>query len=231
MRGLAAELGLAPAEVPWHAARDGVAELGGWLALVTGSLGKLGQDLMLLGQSEVGEVTAGAGGGSSTMPHKANPVAAEALVTLARLNAGRVGDLHQAVLHAEERDGSALGLEWFALPAMCAAAGAATRHALALAETLEAHPERIAATFAADRGLMLAEAAVFALAERMPRPEAQALVGEAVKAAQAGGTLAEALQAGAPDLEWARVLEPGRQTGDAEALVDRLREAIASGWA
>ena len=132
-------------------------------------------------------MTAGAGGGSSTMPHKANPVAAEALVTLARLNAGTVGELHQAMLHAEERDGSALGLEWFALPAMCAAAGAATRHALALAETLEAHPERIAATLAADRGLMLAEAAVFALAERMPRPEAQALVGEAVKARGGGG--------------------------------------------
>ena len=194
-----------------------------------GRLGKVGQDLILLGQSEVGEVTAGAGGGSSTMPHKANPVAAEALVTLARLNAGRVGDLHQAMLHAEERDGSALGLEWFALPAMCAAAGAATRHALALAETLEAQPERIAATFAADRGLMLAEAAVFALAERMPRPEAQALVGEAVKAAAAGGTLAEALAARAPEVDWARVLEPARQTGDAEALVDRLREAIASG--
>jgi 3-carboxy-cis,cis-muconate cycloisomerase len=229
MRGLAAELGLAPAEVPWHAARDGVAELGGWLALVTGSLGKLGQDLILLGQSEVGEVTAGAGGGSSTMPHKANPVAAEALVTLARLNAGAVGDLHQAMLHGEERDGSALGLEWFALPAMCAAAGAATRHALELAETLAAHPERIAATFAADRGLMLAEAAVFVLAERMPRPEAQALVGEAVKAAEAQGTLAEALAARVPELDWARVLEPGRQTGDAEGLVDRLREAIASG--
>ena len=100
MRGLAAELGLAPAEVPWHAARDGVAELGGWLALVTGSLGKIGQDLILLGQSEVGEVTAGTGGGSSTMPHKANPVGAEALVTLARLNAGTLGQLHQAMLHA-----------------------------------------------------------------------------------------------------------------------------------
>ncbi len=73
-----------------------------------------------------------------------------------------------------------MGLEWFALPQMCAAAGGATRLALGMAEALAAHPDRIAATFAADRGLMLAEAAVFALAERMPRPEAQALVAEAV---------------------------------------------------
>jgi 3-carboxy-cis,cis-muconate cycloisomerase len=231
MRGLAAELGLAPAEVPWHAARDGVTELGGWLTLVTGSLGKIGQDLILLGQSEVGEVTAGTGGGSSTMPHKANPVGAEALVTLARLNAGTLGQLHAAMLHAEERDGSALGLEWFALPSLCAAAGAATRIAADLAGSLAAHPERIAATFAADRGLMLAEAAVFALAARMPRPAAQELVAAAVKATDAGGTLGQALAERVPDLAWDDVLDPARQTGDAEALVDRLRAAIASGMA
>lgn len=230
MADLADTLGLAPSPVPWHAARDGIAELGGWLALVTGSLGKIGQDLILLGQSEVGEVTAGSGGGSSTMPHKANPVAAEALVTLARLNAGTLGQLYQAMLHAEERDGSALGLEWFALPTMAAAAGAATRHALALASTLAAHPDRIAATFAADRGLMLAEAAVFALAERMPRPEAQKLVAAAVKAAEAAGTtLAAALAEDAPGTDWPALLDPARHTGDAAALVDRLEAAIASG--
>jgi 3-carboxy-cis,cis-muconate cycloisomerase len=134
--------------------------------------------------------------------------------------------LHQAMVHAQERDGTALGLEWFALPAMCAAAGAATRHGLGLAETLAAHPERIAATFAADRGLMLAEAAVFALAERMPRPEAQALVGEAVKAVAAGrGSLGEALAERVPEVEWAEVLDPARQTGDADALVDALEAA------
>jgi 3-carboxy-cis,cis-muconate cycloisomerase len=205
-----------------------VAELGGWLSLVTGSLGKIGQDLILLGQSEVGEVTAGAGGGSSTMPHKANPVGAEALVTLARLNAGTVGTLHQALVAAQERDGIAMGLEWFALPSMCAAAGGATRLALGMVEALAAHAERIAATFAADRGLMLAEAAVFALAERMPRPEAQALVAEAVAAVDSG-TLAEALAARVPEVDWAASLDPRRLTGDAPALADRLRAAMAEG--
>lgn len=229
MHALAAALDLAPSEIPWHAARDGIAELGGWLALVTGSLGKIGQDLVLLGQSEVGEVTAGAGGGSSTMPHKANPVAAEALVTLARLNANALADLHQATLHAQERDGTALGLEWFALPAMCAAAGAATRHALALARDLAVHEGRIAATFAADRGRMLAEAAVFTLARKMTRPEAERLVGEALRAMGADGTLAEALARLAPQIDWDEALDPAARTGDAEALVDRLAEAIAAG--
>ncbi len=230
MAGLAAELGLAPAALPWHAARDGIAELGGWLALVTGSLGKIGQDLLQLGASEVGEVTAGSGGGSSTMPNKANPVAADALVTLARLNAQALGALHQAMLTTQERDGAAWGLEWFALPPMCLAAGAATRHALGLAESLAAHPDRIAATFAEDRGMMFAEAAVFALAQDMPRPEAQALLYQAVAAVRDGaGSLADALAARAPGRDWAALLDPARLTGDAAALVDRLGAAIASG--
>ena len=162
------------------------------------------------------------------MPNKANPVAADALVTLARLNAHAVGVLNDAVVTTQERDGAAWGLEWFALPQMCAAAGAATRHALALAEGLASHPERIAATFAEDRGMMLAEAAVFALAETMPRPEAQKLLYEAVKAVRTGGgTLADTLAERAPGRDWAAVLDPAGQTGDAGAIVDRLQAAIA----
>ena len=76
-----------------------------------------------------------------------------------------------------------------------------------MAEGLAAHPDRIAATFAADRGLMLAEAAVFALAERMPRPEAQALVAEAVRTV-GDGTLAAALTATVPEIDWPAVLDP-----------------------
>ncbi|HVL21345.1 MAG TPA: lyase family protein [Amaricoccus sp.] len=229
--GLAETLGLGATPVPWHAARDTMLELGSWFALVTGSLGKIGADLILLGQSEIGEVTAGTGGGSSTMPHKANPVVPEALVALARVTAGNLGTLAQAMVHAEERDGTGLGVEWFTLPAMAMAAGAATRHGLALAETLKAHPDRIARTFAGDRGMMMAEAAVFALAEIMPRPEAQALVTAAVKAAGRDGTLAEALAAAAPGHDWPALLDPARGTGDAGRIADRLAEAIAAGRA
>lgn len=227
--GLADALGLGHSPVPWHAARDSMVELGGWFALVTGSLGKIGADLILLGQSEIGEVTAGTGGGSSTMPHKANPVVPEALVALARVTAGNLGSLAQAMVHAEERDGTGLGVEWFTLPAMALAAASATRHGLALAETLKAHPDRIARTFAGDRGMMMAEAAVFALAETMPRPEAQALVTSAVKAAGANGTLADALAAAAPGHDWPGLLDPARGTGDATRIADAVREAIRAG--
>ncbi|MBU3029008.1 lyase family protein [Paracoccus marinaquae] len=218
-RVLAGELGLSAPEVAWHASRDGIAELGGWLALVTGSLGKIGADLILLGQSEIGEISAGTGGGSSTMPQKSNPVAAEALVSLARLNAGAVGTLHQAMVHAQERDGAALAIEWQTLPGMIIRTGAALRLAQALAATLAPRPERIADSFARDRGAMLAEAAGFCLARQMPRAEALRLVGAAL-AEMAGNeeeTLAGALSRLAPGHDWARLLAPGNNTGDAEA--------------
>ncbi|WP_181820382.1 lyase family protein [Paracoccus versutus] len=214
---MAAALGLGVPDGPWHAARDGIAELAGWLSLVTGGLGKMGLDLVQLGQSEIAELAAGSGGGSSTMPQKQNPVAAEALVTLARLNAGDLAGMHQALVHAQERDGIALGLEWNLLPGMLERAAAALRIGCALAETLAPRPDGIAATFAADRGRMAAEAAGFLLAEAMPRAEALRIVAQAL-AQVAGGeapTLADALAQLAPGRDWAKALRPENLTGAA----------------
>ena len=220
MRALAAELGLEPSEVPWHADRSAMAEFGSFLALVSGSLGKIGTDLILLGQSEVGEVQAGTGGGSSTMPQKSNPVSAEALVTLARVSGAQVGGLYAAMLGAQERDGAAWPVEWFVLPALAAAAGAGLRTATDLATSLRANPARMARALLADGGLMMAEAATFALAEHMPRPEAAAVVKEAVKRVrEKGGTLAAALPR-TEGIDWVELLDPATQTGDAGAITD-----------
>ena len=92
---------------------------------MTGSLGKFGQDVALLAQSEVGEIRLASGGGSSAMPHKVNPVGAEVLVTLARFNATLLSGMHQALVHENERSGAAWTLEWMLLPQMMAATGAA----------------------------------------------------------------------------------------------------------
>ncbi|MEL7462912.1 MAG: lyase family protein [Pseudomonadota bacterium] len=215
--GVAEELGLAHDPIPWHSARDGIAEIGGALTLLTGSLGKIGIDLIGLMQSEVREVSAGTSGGSSTMPHKSNPVGPEALIALARANAGIVGRLYEAQLHAQEREGAAWALEWLTLPQIVIAAGASLRHAAGLIETLEARPDAIRASMAATKGLMLAEAAVFALAAHMPRPDAQALVKAACgEAAATGAHLREILAAmtDAP-VEWAAVFNPANYTGQA----------------
>lgn len=107
----------------WHAMRDGVAEFASFLSLVTGTLGKMGQDIALMAQQGISEIALAGGGGSSAMPHKQNPILAELLVTLARFNAVQVSAVHQAMVHEQERSGAAWALEWMVLPQMAQATG------------------------------------------------------------------------------------------------------------
>jgi 3-carboxy-cis,cis-muconate cycloisomerase len=121
----------------WHVERDALAELASWTSLVSGSLGKIGVDVALMAQNEIGEVKLAEGGGSSAMPHKSNPVRAETLIALARFNAAMLGAQHQTLVHENERSGAAWTLEWLVLPQMIVATGAALRHAAALCEGLQ----------------------------------------------------------------------------------------------
>jgi 3-carboxy-cis,cis-muconate cycloisomerase len=222
---LAEELGLAIAPKPWHAERDGLAELAGWLSLVTGSLGKMGADLKLM--AAAGTARAGSAGGSSTMPQKRNPVGAGALLALAAHNAVQLSAMHGALVHSEERDPGAWATEWLALPPMAVAAVAALRHARMLAETLAPDPAAMLAEMEATRGTILAEAAQFALAAHMPRPEAQALVKAAVADMRPGETLTDALRrATDAPVDWQALSDPARHIGAAAALVDRVLAAV-----
>ncbi|MFM1863327.1 MAG: hypothetical protein RLZ26_1849 [Pseudomonadota bacterium] len=124
---VANELGLTLTPV-WHTDRAVIVELGQGLTLLTGALGKIGQDIALMAQQGLNEVVLHSGGASSAMPHKQNPVHAEVLVALARYVAGLQGTLAQAMVHEQERSGAAWALEWLCLPAMFEAAGAALRH-------------------------------------------------------------------------------------------------------
>ncbi len=126
---MAASLGLSVPDYVPHSARDRIAILGGWLSLVTGALGKMGQDIALMAQNEFGEIGLAGGGGSSAMAHKQNPVRAEILVTLARFNAVQLSGLHQSLVHEQERSGAAWTLEWMILPQMLNATGVALLHA------------------------------------------------------------------------------------------------------
>ena len=134
---MAKRLGLGLVPRARHSERDGQAELAGWLSLVTGSLGKMGADIALAAQSEVGEIRLKSGGGSSAMPHKVNPIGAEVLVTLARFNATLVSGMHQALVHENERSGTTWTLEWMLLPQMAVATGAALRAANELTANIE----------------------------------------------------------------------------------------------
>ncbi len=230
MERLAAELDLACPPLPWHTQRDGIVELGSWLSLVTGALGKLGQDAVLLAQTEVGEIDESAGGGrggSSTMPQKANPVTGEALVAAARLNATLLGGLHQAQIQEHERGGVGWQMEWATLPTMVVTAGAGLSKAAALLERLSVSAGRMRDNLGAADGLILAEAATFALAVHMPRPEAQELVKSAVRSVMSeGGHLVDALMARTPAaVDWQRLRDPSCYLGSCDALIDRALAA------
>ncbi len=103
---------------PRHTTRDAVVDYANLLALITGSLGKMGQDVCLMAQQGIDEIALSGGGASSAMPHKQNPVAAETLVTLARFNATQIAGMHHAMVHEQERSGAAWALEWMILPQM-----------------------------------------------------------------------------------------------------------------
>ena len=214
VEGLAGKLGLA-AEPPWHTHRNGLALLAGWMVDLANGLAHIAKDLMLLGRSEIREASAGTGGGSSTMPHKSNPVAAEAIRTLTTLVRGGQGTLTEALAPIEERDGADWAVEWAVLPQMIIATGAALRHAGDLIATLKADAEAMSKTLADTPGA-LAEAASFELAKVMSRGEAKALVQQALAA---GGDFAEALAARAPDgLDIHGALDPAKVIDPAEII-------------
>jgi len=131
-RRLGAALALSVPARSWHTQRDGIVELADWLSLVSGSLGKIGADIGLMAQNRVGDISLEGGGGSSAMPHKQNPIAAEVLVALAHYNATLTGGMHEALVHEQERSGAAWTLEWLILPQMVMASSASLRTAQAL---------------------------------------------------------------------------------------------------
>lgn len=221
---LATELGLGVSSAPWHTARDVIVEYAGLLSLISGSLGKIGRDIILMSQSEVGEVTPGSTGGSSTMPNKANPVAAEILLAIARYNAGQVAVMHQALIHEQERSGSAWQLEWMTLPQMVTTTGRALLLADDLLGNLKVNSARMRANIDAGFGLVYAEAASFALAAFMPRPEAQALVKKASKKALSEGRpLVDILRAEIDHpIDWDALTTGEAATGMANLFIDRV---------
>ncbi|CDZ34460.1 3-carboxy-cis,cis-muconate cycloisomerase [Neorhizobium galegae] len=130
-KALAWELFLTDAP-QWQSQRDRLAEFANILTMISGSLGKLGQDVALLALM-AGEMELAGGGGSSAMAHKQNPVAAEVLVSLARFNAVQLSGMQQSMVHEQERSGAAWTLEWLILPSMVIATGASLRLAAELA--------------------------------------------------------------------------------------------------
>jgi 3-carboxy-cis,cis-muconate cycloisomerase len=232
---LAGKLKLGVAPIPWHTQRDNLAELAGWLSMLSGSLAKMAQDIILLAQSEVGELRESddkTRGGSSSMPQKNNPVLSELIITAARTNASLLASMHQAQIQEHERATHGWQMEWLALPQMFSLTAGSLIKALFLSENLVVYEERMLKNVADSNGLMLAEAASYALAKTsMSKASANQLVKEACQiAAQENRHLIDVLRekTDAP-VDWVTLREESAYLGSADRFINRVIQASAKG--
>ena len=235
MRELADELDLAVPLMPWHAQRDNLVEFAGWLSLVTGTLGKMAQDVILLAQTEVGEAGESAEegrGGSSTMPQKSNPITSELILAAARTNASLLSAMHHAQIQEHERATHGWQVEWLTLPQMITLTGGALKHALYLAKNLQVDTTAMRANIARANDVILAEACVFALAKGMPRPKAEELVKKACQAVVSENRpLVEIVQRLAQGevaegtVDWQALAKPENYLGETAAIIDAVIES------
>lgn len=177
--GLAERLDLGVATVGWHTARDAVAEATGFLALLGGTLGKIGTDVILMMQTETGEVLEPyqpGRGASSTMPQKRNPIASEMMVAGAKILREQHGAMLDAMLQDHERGTGPWHIEWQAVPCAFITASGALRAARDMLEGLIVRPDEMLAGVFKTGGLIVAEAVMMGLAPALGRQRAHDLV-------------------------------------------------------
>ena len=213
--------------LPWHAQRDSIAEFAGWLSLVSGSLAKIAQDIILLAQNEVGEIresTDRSRGSSSTMPQKSNPVVSELIIAAARSNASLLSAMHNALVQEHERGTHGLQLEWLHLPQMAALTGTALNKAIYLSEHLHIDEDRMRLNVEQTQGLMLAEAAVYALRAHMDASAAKSIVTDGVKKALSSHRhLIDvlAVETSVP-IDWEYLKDESNYLGATDQFIDRV---------
>ncbi|MEA2157352.1 MAG: hypothetical protein QOE11_3492 [Solirubrobacteraceae bacterium] len=225
-------LGLAAPDITWLTARDRIAEFLTLLAMITGTLAKIGREVYELQRPELGELAEATRPGlvgSITMPHKRNPELSEHLGTLWRVVRGAACLALEGVVHEHERDGAAWKAEWAYLPEACVVTAAALKYGVELVEGLEIDAERMAANVAAHGGYVQSEPVMRALTDRLGKHRAHELVYTAAISGQAAGlTLREALgadpviAAALTDVELDALLDPVTAARPAIALADRV---------
>ncbi|WP_225447934.1 3-carboxy-cis,cis-muconate cycloisomerase [Streptacidiphilus sp. P02-A3a] len=220
----AAEMGLAAPALPWQVLRTPIADLGCALALTAGALGKFAADVLLLSRTETAELAESGGGGSSAMPHKANPVRAALIAATARQLPALAGVLLGSLAAEDERPAGAWHAEWQTLREALRLTGGAARAAAELAEGLRVFPERMRADLDLTDGLIVSERLAARLTELLGRSPARQLLAEASRArAERGIPLRRTLADSSPltDHQLNDLLDPAAYLGSATALTDR----------
>jgi adenylosuccinate lyase len=240
-RLMMALLKLGVADISWQPARDRLVDYTNVLGLIGGSLAKIANEIINLAHDEIGEVTEPFNEGkvgSSTMPHKRNPVIAEGVMAVGRALRWTVGMMHEVLVLEHERDASVWRLEWKALPEICLMTGAILAQMKYILKNLEVHTDRMRANLDALGGFLLSERVMFALADKVGKQSAHEMVYEAAMRGISGHTTfeqelmadARVKQAlGADELKL--LLDPTTYVGLAPDIVERvLAETRASGW-
>jgi 3-carboxy-cis,cis-muconate cycloisomerase len=233
---LAEGLKLPLPEAPWHAHRDRIAEAASMFAIVAGSCGKIARDVSLMMQTDVAEAFEPSGegrGGSSTMPHKRNPVASASALAAATMAPNLAATIFAAQVGEHERSAGPWHAEWPTLPTLLLVTSGGLAAIVDIAEGLDVDTMRMRQNLDATGGLIMAEAVTFALAEKIGKSEAHHLIEAASKKAVADKkTLRDVLSAdpkvtphlGAEQL--ANLFEPMAYQGVSQALIDRLLASL-----
>ncbi|MET7714284.1 3-carboxy-cis,cis-muconate cycloisomerase [Streptomyces sp. NPDC005407] len=223
----AQETGLREPPLPWHTLRTPVADLAGALAFTAGALGKAAVDVLTLCRTEIGEVSEGRGGGSSAMPHKANPVRATLVAAAARRAPALASVLYASMAAEDERPAGAWHAEWEPLRDLLRLVGGAARDAAELTEGLRVHPDLMREHLDLTDGLIVSERLAAVLGARLGRARAKELLATAAERARAKGESLTDVLGEVPGLVGllpAELTDPARYTGSAGTLTDRALE-------
>jgi 3-carboxy-cis,cis-muconate cycloisomerase len=233
---LAQELKLPLPDAPWHTHRDRIAEAASVFAILAGTCGKIARDVQLMMQTDVAEAFEPAGegrGGSSTMPHKRNPVAAATALAAATMAPNLAATIFAAQVGDHERSAGPWHAEWPTLPMLQLVTSGALAAIVDVAEGLEVDATRMRLNLGATHGLIMAEAVTMALAEKIGKSEAHHLVEAASKKAVADrNDLRDVLASDAKVTahlsadRLTKLFEPMAYQGASQALIDRLLAAL-----
>ncbi|MEU0965768.1 3-carboxy-cis,cis-muconate cycloisomerase [Streptomyces sp. NPDC005917] len=223
----ARELRLAAPALPWHTLRTPIADLAGCLAFTAGALGKVAVDVLTLSRTEIGELSEGSGGGSSAMPHKANPVRSTLVAAAARRAPQLAAVLYGSLVAEDERPAGAWHAEWEPLRDLLRAVGGAARDAAELTEGLRVRPEAMRRNLGLSRGLIVSERLSAELAPLLGRDRAKELLTELARRTHTEQRTLGELLAEVPELKDVDLddpTDPAHYTGCAGALTDRALE-------
>ena len=233
---LAQELKLPLPDAPWHSHRDRIAEIASVLAISAGTCGKIARDVSLLMQTDVAEAFEPSGegrGGSSTMPHKRNPVAAATVLAAATMAPNLAATIFAAQVQDHERSAGPWHAEWPTLPMLLLVTSGALAATVDIAEGLQVDVARMRLNLDATHGLIMAEAVAMALAEKVGKSEAHHLVEAASKKAVAEKRDLREVLAKDPAVtahlsveRIAELFEPMAYQGVSQALIDRLLASL-----